>query len=63
MVSSYRDTELLIMEIQNRPVLWDPSLEGYRNKMKKNDAWTEVCTVFHPDFELMENAKQKQIRK
>ena len=59
----FHDTELLILEIQNRPVLWNCHLEDYKNKKKKSDAWIEVCTAMNPDFESLENANKKQIRK
>ena len=60
---SFHDTELLILEIQVRPVIWNSSLEDYRNRIKKNDAWIEVCTAMHPDFKSLENAKKKLICK
>lgn len=39
------DVELLITEIEKRPVIWDVSDELYKDRNKKNDGWMEVATV------------------
>nr|CAI5828261.1 unnamed protein product [Callosobruchus analis] len=50
------DSELLINEVQKRPVLWDTT-----NKNKKNTAWAEVCTVLLEDFEAKTDSEQRNL--
>ncbi|XP_066958101.1 uncharacterized protein [Macrobrachium rosenbergii] len=54
------DVELLISLVQERPVLWDKSLEAYKSKTETTAAWREICNHLNPDFESMsDNAKNK----
>ncbi|GLG92830.1 hypothetical protein R5R35_007473 [Gryllus longicercus] len=53
------DTEMLIKEVENRPVLWDPSFDEYKNKFKKTEAWEEICTIFDPTFFSKTNMEKK----
>lgn len=45
------DVELLIDCVKSRSALWNPSDENYKNRNKKKEGWSEVCQIFHPDFE------------
>ena len=39
----------MILEIRNRPIIWDSSINEYKNKIRKNDAWEEVCMALKGD--------------
>lgn len=39
----YVDSELLIVEVQKRPLLYDVSLPDYNDRVKKARCWDEVC--------------------
>lgn len=54
------DTELLIATIESRPCLWDKSDEKYKDKLKTNTAWKEVCCIFKEDFAHL-NDKEKTL--
>ena len=54
------DVELLISLVEERPVLWDKSLEAYKSKTETTAAWREVCNHLNPGFESMsDDAKNK----
>jgi len=55
------DVELLITEIEKRPVLWDVSDELYKDRNKKNDGWMEVATVIFENFSEKTQTEQKII--
>lgn len=38
------DEEKLITEVQNRPILYDKALKGYRKPAIREGAWLEVAT-------------------
>ena len=54
---SYHDIEHMIMEIRNIPIIWDSSTKEYKNKIRKNDAWEEVCSAIKGD-EFSEGSEQ-----
>ena len=61
---SYHDIEHLIIEIKNRPIIWDSSSNEYKNKIRKTDAWEEVCIAIKgDDFNEASEQMKKQIRK
>lgn len=39
------DGEVLIMEIEKHKCLYDAADIDYKNRIKKQDAWTSVCEV------------------
>ncbi|XP_049878851.1 uncharacterized protein LOC126375807 [Pectinophora gossypiella] len=43
--------ELLITLIQERPVIWDKTIDDYKNKRLKYDSWKEIFIHFQPTFE------------
>ena len=53
------DVESLIVEIQNRPLLWDRRSLDFRNTEKKNRVWYEVLDIFIPGFQEMSPAHKK----
>lgn len=38
------DTEMLISAVECRPILWDKSLNQYKDRYGTKSAWQEVCT-------------------
>ncbi|XP_063612967.1 uncharacterized protein LOC134786343 [Penaeus indicus] len=44
------DTERFIIEIEDRPAIWDVHLKEYSNKILKAKAWEELCSIFVPNF-------------
>lgn len=57
------DVELLITEIEKRPVLWDVSDDLYKERNKKNDGWMEVATIIFEHFSEKTQTEQKIISK
>lgn len=54
------DTEVLISEVQSRPMLWNPGKEDYKNRDLRNKAWEEICSNIIPTFdEADDNLKKK----
>ncbi|KAL3283360.1 hypothetical protein HHI36_006508 [Cryptolaemus montrouzieri] len=44
------NAELLISSVEKRPYLWDKSICDYKDKLKTNAAWKEVCAILREDF-------------
>lgn len=36
------DSEMLIIEVQNFPCIYDPRCEDYKNRISKQKAWMEI---------------------
>ena len=36
--------ELLVEDVRNYRILWDTSARGYKDTVKKNQAWTEISS-------------------
>jgi len=53
------DTEFLISLTEERPVIWDKTLDLYKDKNLKESAWEEICVILNTDFEELEQ-KQRQ---
>lgn len=54
------EIDLLITLVQERPVLWDKSLEEYKYKSLTLKAWEEVCTILNKDFENSDEINKKE---
>lgn len=54
------DIELLIDSVKSRPEIWDCSNEAYKNRLKKRDAWAEVCAVVIPGFETQSDVEKNK---
>jgi len=52
------DIELLISFIENKPVLWDKTIDKFSEKRK---AWREVFGLIKPGFEHLQFKDQKLI--
>lgn len=48
------DAEILITLVEARPVLWDKSLDVYKDRIATKNGWREVCLAIKEDFDLME---------
>lgn len=57
------DVELLISLVQNRPVIWDKTLEIYKDKNLRTAGWREICLILKEDFEEMEEKKRQDYGK
>lgn len=57
------DIELLISEVQQRPAIWDKSLEIYKDRIATTNAWREVFNTFNADFETMSSSEKKKYGK
>ena len=47
------DAEVLITLVQTRPVLWDKTLDVYRDRIATRNAWYEVCLELKQNFVSM----------
>nr|CAD7448856.1 unnamed protein product [Timema bartmani] len=52
------DIELLISSIESRPCLWDGSNNDYKDRVKTNTGWKDVCCVLREDFELLSDQEK-----
>jgi hypothetical protein len=53
------DNELLISLVEQNPVLWDRTLELYKNRVATQAAWKEIMVIIVPHFETKdEKARQ-----
>lgn len=52
------EVDMLITLVQERPVLWDKSLEEYKYKNLTLNAWEEICGILNKDFDLDETNKK-----
>lgn len=55
--------EELIPLVQERAVLWDKTLDDYKNNNLKLLAWREICTILLPNFENMEEKERQHFGK
>ncbi|KAK8392350.1 hypothetical protein O3P69_014597 [Scylla paramamosain] len=62
MVEEKLNTEDLICEIEKLPALWDPSCEGYANKIEKQNCWNAIMVILTPDFEEKPLSEKKEIQ-
>lgn len=57
------DNELLIHFVQARPVLWDKTLEIFKDRNATRNAWHEVCLELLKDFDNLEDSKKNDFGK
>lgn len=53
----------LIEAVEMRPCLWDKRIEEYKNKIARDKAWIEVCSILEPSFDQMEHGEKKKFGK
>lgn len=54
----YVDSEMLIFEVQKRPLLYDISLPDYNDRVKKSKCWDEVCEQVIQNWEDLSPAEK-----
>lgn len=47
------DPEILIDLVESKPVLWDKTMDIYKDRIEKRNAWRDVCLALKPDFDDM----------
>lgn len=52
------DQEMLISLVEDRPVLWDKTLDIYRENTASVAGWREICVILMGDFEVMEQRQE-----
>ncbi|XP_046673246.1 uncharacterized protein LOC124362627 [Homalodisca vitripennis] len=55
------DMEKLIMFVEERSLLWDKSIEEYKDRNKNREAWREICHALFPGFEDKSASEKKQL--
>ncbi|XP_045766741.1 uncharacterized protein LOC123868313 [Maniola jurtina] len=55
--------ETLISLVEKRPVLWDKTLDIYRDKVAKAAAWREICVTLMEDYEKLEQTERQEFGK
>lgn len=48
------DAEVLITLVETRPVLWDKTLDVYKDRIATKNGWREVCSALKQDFDELE---------
>lgn len=57
------DMDLLISLVQNRPMLWDKTIENYKNKQANFAAWKEIFVMLNEDFERLSDQEKNEFGK
>ncbi|KAJ8720769.1 hypothetical protein PYW08_006542 [Mythimna loreyi] len=57
------DPDQLITLVQDRGVLWDKTLNDYKNKQLKIAAWREVCCILIPNFDNLDEKERQSCGK
>lgn len=52
------DNDLLISLVEARPVLWDKSLDIFKDRDATRNAWREVRLEIRKDFDELEDAEK-----
>ena len=50
--------ELLITHVESRPVLWDKTLDIYKDRNQTKKAWKEVCKKLKSNFEELSDTEK-----
>lgn len=57
------DCEILISLVENRRVLWDKTLDSFKDRILTRNAWREVCEALKADFEELEDKEKNAFGK
>jgi hypothetical protein len=57
------DVERLISLVEERPVLWDETLDTYKDRNLTKPGWKEVCLELKNDFEDLSKKDKNEIGK
>lgn len=55
------DNELLISLVEQCPVLWDKTLELYKNRVATQAAWKGIMVIIDPNFETKEEKTRQAL--
>ncbi|KAF5299125.1 hypothetical protein FQR65_LT09483 [Abscondita terminalis] len=50
--------EVLISLVEAKPVLWDKTLDIYKDRIATRKAWEELCSALKPDFDSVSDAEK-----
>jgi hypothetical protein len=45
------NTEMFIDEVKKREAIWNSSSETYKDRILKKNQWSELCSLFCPNFD------------
>lgn len=54
------DADRFIVEVEQRPAIWDSRCDEYSNKLSRGRAWEELCDIFVPDFNEMDSLRKNK---
>lgn len=57
------DIITLIELIESKPCLWDKTLDSFKDRVQKQNAWREVYAYLEEDFLEKDRKEQQQIGK
>ena len=57
------EIELLISLVEERPVLWNKNIDGYKNRNFTVAAWNDVCSVLHEGFNSLSDKEKNDFSK
>ncbi|XP_045478973.1 uncharacterized protein LOC123683977 [Harmonia axyridis] len=57
------DACALISLVENKPVLWDKTLDDYKLTNRRLEAWREICLILNPEFEKLDEKERKKYGK
>nr|CAI5846602.1 unnamed protein product [Callosobruchus analis] len=55
------EQEVLITLIQERPMIWDKTVDGHKNKPKKCYHWKEIFINLKPGFEDLSGEEKNRM--
>lgn len=53
----------LIREVRERPVLWDKTLEIYKDREERKTAWDEIFRILEKDFNCLSKVERRSVGK
>lgn len=57
------DVDKFIVELQQRPALWNSESKDMSNKILKNKAWEELCEIFFENYKDKETNEKNEYSK
>ncbi|XP_041981935.1 uncharacterized protein LOC121735248 [Aricia agestis] len=57
------DKEIFISLVEERDVLWDKTLETYKDKRKTLQAWRDICKIINENFEKLSDVEKNKYGK
>jgi hypothetical protein len=55
------DLDFFISLVVARPVLWDKTIENYKDKHLKTEAWKDVCRNIFESFDDKDNKEKTKL--